>query len=512
MRWRHFKRKASDVAGEIKWTPYWEVVLTYDKPDARSKGPFSRYYFVDRHVDRRRRFNWKPRVTRDSPGQDEAATGCAVSVAALRPFPRSVMNTVYRAKSYPYRDVKGGQLHKPRDGKTAHQRDWDFLTEQVQAAFDRRGITARSDIMTKIECLAELANRHGRVHPSLHPVDVLLHRTLCLGCANALIALCHVLGIPARLVGTGCHAMTEVWTGKRWQFVDNISGGRYDKEYGGSGPRPRLVMHGKNYIQTLLDPRVLKPPIPAWQEARYLKALWNHEPAVSAGELDWHFNQCGIGYTRAHSASGEGSGLFVSVAPATAHALYPEWEEPILFSVAGRENELILNPRQGWYKTVARLNRGQGLRKLFYIGSLSDNGNPLKSCRCDLHLGDGFGQDFAPRRGHWQFYVNGKSVSLNKRANYELRGNLLSLKIPVGHLKEHAENEVALLSNPPAGGPAGTITVDSLHFWVCPDVLGFEKPWYGPGPRASAESPHGFVGNAAVIDCHSSWLLQPEAH
>ncbi|MBN1669397.1 MAG: hypothetical protein JXR37_00075 [Kiritimatiellae bacterium] len=515
MKFGHFKRKASEVGGVIGWAPYWEVVLCYARPDGRSGGECPRHYFVNRHVNPKARFNWKPRVTRNTSGMDEEITGCAISVAAQRPFSRSVTQAVYRAKNYTYRDLRGGQLYKARDGKTAHQRDWDYLAERIQAEFDRRGIGARCDRMAKIECLAELANRHGKVFPSFHPADVLLHETLCLGCANALIGLCHVLGIPARLVGTGNHAMTEVWTGKRWQFVDNISGGRYDKDRRGPGPWPRLVLRGKNYIQTLLDPRGLEPEIPAWQADRYLSHLWNHEPAISAGELNWHFNQCGAGYDRAHTASGAGSGLFVTVAPENARALYPEWKEPILFSVAGRENELILNPRQGWFNTVARLNRGQGIRKTFHIGSLSADGNPLKSCRCDLHLVDGFGQDFAPARGGWAFHVNGKSVPLDRRTRYELRGDILSFAIPVEHLREHAENEIALVSTKTFADKRGTIAVDSLHFWVCPDVLGLEKPWYAPGDRhsrTSASRTGDVAGNSPIFDCHSSWMLFPEAH
>lgn len=85
-------------------------------------------------------------------------------------------------------------------------------------------------------------------------------------------------------------------------------------------------------------------------------------------------------------------------------------------------------------------------------------------------------------KGGWEFYVNGKSLNLDKKYNWELRGNILSIDIPIKYLKTEEENEICLISTKKykkkyGKNPYSYRIPDALNFWIYPDILGLEKPW-----------------------------------
>ena len=504
MEFKKFKRNFHNGNGEVNWSPYWEIVLKYERPDGKPEGEFGRPYFVDRHINPDPFFDWNPKIDRNSKGRDEDAAGCHVSIAALPPVDVKEDSQDYFAASWKKDELKGGELFRDGDGRTAHQRDWDFLEQSIEEQFNRYGINKYSSTFDRVSCLAELCNEHrGRVFPSRHPADVLLHSSFCVGAGNTMTALCHVAGIPARTVHTSSHTMAEVFIDGKWTFVDNFSKDTANEWLEVQpGRKAHAVFRNKNFTEVLMNPfSGIIPEIPDLQAQRYVVYQWTLEPYINTGSLNWLFNQTGMGNVRTDPFN-SGAAMCVRPCPENVKAIYPEWETPIIESIPGRDNELILNPRQGWCKTVVQLDRGMGIKKEFYIGEI-DSSNSLLSARCDLHLVDGITPGFDPVRGGWEFFVNGKSIPLNN-GNYRFTSGLLSINIPVASFKEKAINEIRLISSKKYNAKANYRMPDALPLWAYPDPLKIEKAWYAP-ERDNYEV------SSAVINTHSAWLLRPDA-
>ena len=503
---RHFIREPAPAYGPMSWQPHWEVVMIYDRPDVTSAGEFGRHYFVNRHVNPDVPvFDWSARVGRDSPGIDEVATGCHTSGASMptmtsgqEPTP-TIGPASWGLDQWTPAQLNGGQLHSASDARTAHQRDWDYLTDVARRALDEAGAAVYASDIAKIRALATYCLRsRGKVHPSRHPVDVDLHSSFCVGSANLMAALCHVSGLNARTIHTENHSMCEVWDGRRWTFVDN-----YMNDAFGDEPlaTPRPLFASKNFVQAIIEPRESgDDPMPEGQRNRYLISQPATEPFVNVGSLWWRFNGSGAGLNHPSDPLSCGSAMCVLPGPDNVRAIYPEWAEPEFVSRTGNERELVLNPCQGWCRTVCWIDRGRGICQRFYVGGLRDSSNPVRACRADLHLAHGPPCEFSPARGGWTFDVNGTAVPLGT-GDFELRGDILSLHVPLHLLHEHAHNEIRLWSTSPApqlmaGGR------DKLVFWVWPDVLGTGKPWYW---RPTSDNDYTLMG--PVLNTHSAWFL-----
>jgi hypothetical protein len=513
MKFNSFSKAPNDRFEPINWAPHWEIVLTYDEPDGSTEGEFPRHYFLNRHVRPDVSHDWSPRVTRDTLGMDEVSTGCHVSAAALPPTQKGEGKRYFHSHIWEDEELKGGSLFQNDDSKTAHQRDWDKLTEAVADAFGRHGVSKSSTNIEKIRCLVELQNEHyGKVYPSRNPVDVLLYSHYCTGASNLLAGLCMVAGIPARTINNAVHSMTEVWDGKKWIFSDNIGIDR-GNEWRKDQPGKQVVdlYEHLNYSQLLLNPSSPSgDPLHSEMVERFRIRQPAFEPYLNTGTADWHFNHGSIGMDRPLTPTDYGAGLFALPCPDNVKAVYPEWDSPHFFSIPGRENELILNPRQGWFQSPLRIDRGMGIKKSFYLGQLEGAENPVKTARCDLHLAEGVGSEFVPERGGWGFYVNETQVPLD-RSNYRLFSGLLTIEIPVSLLKEDSMNTVSLLSEKKYPISTRYRMPDMLPIWSYPDVLGIEEPWYGDENYTDYTYPDApRSGNGAIINQHSGWLFVSE--
>ena len=204
-----------------------------------------------------------------------------------------------------------------------------------------------------------------------------------------------------------------------------------------------------------------------------------------------------------------GLGLFALPCPDNIRAIYSEWDEPLLLSRSGLESELSLTPRQGWLESVVRVDRRLGIRKSFYVGDLDDESNPVKSARADLHISDSIGTEFNASRGGWILQLNGRTLSLDKRAVTQHAG-VLSFDLPVQYLQENTINKVELYSEKSYVGQHRYRMPDTLAVRIYPDGLGTELPWYGSDEAGlylgAYETPQ---TGATVCNAHSGWVMVP---
>ncbi len=329
----HIERPSRKGGKPIRWSPFAEVVLEYERPDETVSGEllgqtFNKHFFANRHVSPTAEFDWSCRVDRDTAGRDEVSNGCHVSAASLPELTDDEKEGCAAGWSGDWSEVemRGGELDSADDSRTSHQRDWDFLAETLEQAYSRAGVDHKSSIMDRVYALETFASIHrGRVHFSRHPVDVALYSSYCVGVANLFVALCHVGGINARAISGATHTLAEIWDGSSWILVDNMGMETRDDLFGELGGRDfHTVFTEDNYCSFLLtSPSRSLSYLPD----RYLYgSTFNRhitEPYASVSSLFWWFNHCGAGYSLLKSAVETDVGFHVSSAPETAHAVYP---------------------------------------------------------------------------------------------------------------------------------------------------------------------------------------------
>lgn len=510
--------QASPAIGTLRWVPDWRVRLKYEGPDGRTPGALGHPYFVDRHVDPRPCFSWTALADRDAPGVDEVPAGCHVSAAARPPRSAVAYNgeglTQHRADTAP----TGGELFSEKDGRTAHQRDWDFLCEkgsEILAAAgcqDSASTASHDRAQAVVQVFAEYAaSRSGPVYPSRHGVDVALHSSYCDGRANLLAALCMVHGISARTIQNAVHTMVEVLVGGRWTFVDNVSTETLAKwETLEPGSCPRNVFHGMSFLDVVTsdwqsgrmgDPRT--KPIPQAQAVAYNQYQPLHEPFINLHTGRWHFNQAGLGLERITSPLGSGSGVCAFPSPETFRALYADAEPAVLFASPGDSSILELNPPQGWFRSSSWIDRGAGIRRTFFIGNQQDL-DGVVSATAELQLVAGAATDFDPARGGWEISVNGTTLSwedLDLQADRES----IRTRIPLRLLRTESMNEISLVSRSAYSEKRFYRMPDAMVFRVVPDLFELEDSWY-LAPDLVESVPMGPVENT-----HSAWYLYPES-
>jgi hypothetical protein len=496
---------------KLNWAPHWEIVLTHAQADARSPGEFGRTWFVNRHVRPDVAFDWRPRVTRDTPGMDEDPIGCHVSAAAQAPRDAALVATDRFAAGYPPESRTGGELYRAGDGRSAHQRDWDYLAEAVQRTYAAAGLSSASPAAERIAALVELHNAHCRqpVYPSRHPVDTLLHSSYCTGVANLLATLAMIDGMPARVINTAVHSMVEIWDGTRWVFIDNTSEERFRELAAPPATRAPQIFP-RNFLHMQLEPAAPDGTTlsPAHVYRFAADQPWR-EPWLNTATRDWRFPHARHGLVRPAQPHTLGVGLYALPAADNVRAIYPEWTEPLLPARPGPGPgaELCLTPRQGWIETLVRLDRGMGVRKSFYVGRLDDGANPVTAARADLHLADWFGGDFVPARGGWHLLLNGRALPWDAPGTV-LRPGLLSFPLPVGTLRENSLNTVELYSDKTYRGPCKYVMPDTLPVRAGPDGLGTELPWYAAAGGAVYIAPwEPPEGTGITHGTHSAWSL-----
>lgn len=497
---------ASAAIGRVSWVPDWRVRIRYSEADGCGPGEFGHPYFVDRHVDPRSRYDWGPAATRESAGADEQPEGCHVSGAALAPLSDDGAASLSSLLDWPPADLpRGGEIYDAADGRSAHQRDWDYLEQTGAEVLQAAGVD-RGNPRDVVEAFAAYAaDRTGPVYPTRHPVDVALHSSYCDGKANLLAALCLVFGIPARTIQNAVHTMVEVFVDNQWSLVDNI-GSKHLAKLRDEDPAgdPRNVLWAMSFTDVVLHRwSDSARRIPGAQAQGYTQFQPIHEPYVNVHTNRWHFNQAGNGLRRAHDPLRSGAGVCALPSPDAVAALYPARRTQTMFAAPGDPAALELTPPQGWFRASTWLDRGEGLVRQFYIGSHEHLAGATHAS-CDLQLVSGVGVDFDPVRGGWDFFVNGTSCAW-RCFGLAADRDRIHMEIPLSLLEPNAVNEIALVSSRVYGERRYYKKPDALAFWLVPDLFGTHGPWYLSN-RDIQDVPVGPAHNT-----HSAWHLYPDS-
>lgn len=430
--WQMILGRPVSLAPKCFWSVDLQVRVHYEKPDGLVPGGEGDFFFVDRHVrPRPRADDFLP--SRDMRGMDESTEGCAVSAASLP-----------RAPGSPH----GGELSDSRRGRTAHQRDWDFLVEARDTMLARAGLEANSPVKDKVNALAAafadgsyLLGAKAPFTRGFHPVDVLLHGQHCTGQSSALAALCHTLGVPARTLNFAGHSVCEVRLGGHWLLFEN----QVDR-----------IEAGRSYMEEVADPSVsrLTPKRAEWYhwlmngagERHFVvtKGKWPNPVETAPFNLGaqrwWRFNGAGAGATHRMLAAGGGHGFTLPLCPDTARALYPEEPRHVFKYNAGEPCRVTLNLPHSWFLAPLRLAGPSRVRKVFWLGSLAG------ATRVSAFLGAAPGRMWrlhAPFDAAWQVIVNGQRFALSDRA-MEARfvHHGFEICLPLDCLREGGLNQV----------------------------------------------------------------------
>ncbi|MHC4716024.1 MAG: hypothetical protein ACYS5V_03580 [Planctomycetota bacterium] len=188
-----------------KWKcyPAWEVTVVHTRPDAtittnrystrrRKWYTRTRPFFLDRHIDKRFRISY-PRPTRDGPR------------------------------------VVGLVIGNPKA-------EWDAVIRTRDRYLADAGLTTESPPEAVARCLAESFRKETYFdkkpdapfaeapRQTNGPVEGLLYKSWCTGCAKGFAAMAATCGLAVRTIGIGRHYVAEVRVDGRWRLVDN--GGR----------------------------------------------------------------------------------------------------------------------------------------------------------------------------------------------------------------------------------------------------------------------------------------------
>jgi len=379
--WRPIRFTATPAAGEMNWSPALLIKLRHRKADETNIA--DRGLLINRHINPKSRFARTALVKRDSTGRDEAVDGVAVSIESM----------------------PGGQVYEEGDGRTAHQRDWDFLVRTRDRIWAQSGIKKSDPTLKKLQALAQYVRERQFLSHwsySVHPVDYLLHATYCTGRANAMMGLASTMGLHVRSLNHAHHSMCEVLVDGKWYFIENASG------------RPFTVARG-NFMELTARPDQVRP----YGEGRitdgYARLDVSGEDLVKIGPMyvlsadQWRMNWCGGGLCipTMFQCLENGYGLAVCLDGNTAHALYPEAETYYLkespttgmFMVAGK---------YGWWHSRLKLRPGQAVRRKVYLGELDDEDNPVARVEVAVLLAPGTLEKFPEYGGDLYVRVNGR--------------------------------------------------------------------------------------------------------
>jgi hypothetical protein len=247
-----------------------------------------------------------------------------------------------------------------------------------------------------------------------HPIEGLLHKSFCVGCAYGFAILADVTGMKSRLIGCVGHYVAEVELQGKWHYVESV--GRHK-------PGMDALFNG-SYVDTALNPM-------GDFSGRMSDDLRNGLFKRPNGQYHLHNGTWGSPLTLRYAAS-------------NAYALYPNNKRWPVFSHDGKRLP-IRNCSGGFYwpsvhqpsdapkmrkiRQAAlplamyddvpnrdylyhRFTPGQKIRQSFWMGDLDD----VESVEIVLTFGPSYGSDFAPEAGKAMLLkVNDDTLSLADR-------------------------------------------------------------------------------------------------
>jgi hypothetical protein len=316
------------------------------------------------------------------------------------------------------------------------EKDWDFLIEYRDRVLRENGLTLDSPAVDRVRAVAKdiWMEHRDKDHivdpknnsPSSYPADCLLQSSFCVGAGNALVMVCHTMGIPARSVHMFDHTMSEVQLHGRWWFVENTPRNSREGNY----------MVDANFMEVWTnptDPRFGFSP----HQARFYWEMMDY--FLMFGQIDGLQMHTG-GYRRMY------------LTPQTAGLMYPG-QKNIWYKSNLPDRYPLL-----WGKSVAqrfqqmKVRQGQAMRRTFWIGSLTDTKGIVAQFNASAAPADGSAPDadIPADGGEWFVSINGKRHYLRDLGGWRLRDTEgdnrprkhYAFDVPLGDLKEQAVNEI----------------------------------------------------------------------
>lgn len=210
--------------------PAWDIYGLYPKPDEVLTN--GQPVFWNRHIDRRFRIDY-PRTTKEAP--------------------RVVSQTI-----------------NDRD------REWQIVQEHRDRYLTEDGLTLQSPAAAIAKCLADTFKYDSYfkdkpmcpTYPDsprelTNPIEGLLFKSFCVGCAHAYAALADACGLACRTIGCGAHRVAEVLVDGRWHMVENSC--RHEKSRGLEAFMPA------SFMEVTMHPEKFSQYMPADKVAGYRK-------------------------------------------------------------------------------------------------------------------------------------------------------------------------------------------------------------------------------------------------
>lgn len=360
--WQAYEWTPGPAVRSELMSPAVEITVYHDHFDDKPAVPYSPGLMINRHIRPGQSVKEFDRITRDSKGQDEEPTGTHLPLAL---YPKGA-------------DGFGGEwLPKDpaQDRRTRHQQMWDYFEGHLAKAYDlykackveqqsryvmygphpsnwNKDLSDWEKFHAICRYASAWQSRQRSPHASQHPMDVMFYGYHCGGVHQIFLALFHVAGFETRALIWPAHSSTEVKIGGKWVFADMmIREGGNDRSC-------------HSWAEISAEPDLIKPAVLSYiREPVARRAMYCYEASHY-----WQF--MGPDPQRKEQLK---TGLGLPYTPSTATALYPELRLHLFHVPEGEKPSVTICRKGSWATTKVALDRGQAIRKMFYISDCRDN-------------------------------------------------------------------------------------------------------------------------------------------
>lgn len=316
-----------------------------------------------------------------------------------------------------------------------HGRDWDVMSQKKDEILHEAGLTDSSPEWDKVQavalwCYGKRKNTENQLGDQpWHPVEHITKGGFCVFAANALVAFCSTMNIPARTIKWSGHTTAEIFIDGQWRWVENAERiCDYMLEKHGTGPLFRF-----SFLEMIENP--FKYGIPEKSEYHKFscltdeiggRLLFSNLEAYSK----WHF---------IHGGEGQPQKLITFQSISELKALYPEKDtlmyicgedKPIMYLLPFDRHDYIQN------SYTRKIYQNLGIRQCFYLSS-SQHVKRIES----VLLLDTEMEEMPPDGGDWYYNINGHKIYLRdtggwkvQKADSIIREKHIVLDIPLEYL------------------------------------------------------------------------------
>lgn len=320
--------------------------------------------------------------------------------------------------------------------------DWAYLVDKKNEALAWAGIDDNASDEAKAKAanqyILEVLNYQDHPNPSgrdyRHPVDMLEKGSDCGGRAHALVALCAVMGIPARSVGWFNHTVAEVYYNDSWHYAENNQDiVKMNTIYGantGNGPWG-LATYPFSFQDYIMDP--------AAHGGSYWKNMGNYDliqKSTGAYKNIFQYRVAAyktgvypnLGSTYSHTPHGV-SRLWAH-SPMAQTIAYPGDTSLDYKIVTENAKKMILTYTRttddNEESMSSTISQGQGVRQPFYLSTL----NNVSRVKAYLLIAKSPDQhNIPPGGGDWYYVVNGQRFNLSDNGGWTVRSNFGSERL-----------------------------------------------------------------------------------